>query len=185
MAKFKIKKRSKGQDGPIDINITPMIDMMSMLNSFLLMTAVFSQTGAARVEIPFLSSKPPPTQKEVDNKPEKVVSAVIDNEKVKLEIGMSNNSTTVKKEDYGTDPKGLDALQARLHALRSEDPNFDKVTVMTEPETKYETLINVIDSMRELKNGRAPIPLPSDYKIPVGVDRTALIPKIVLGNVIL
>lgn len=185
MAKFKIRKRSSGQDGPIELNVTPMIDMFSMLNSFLLMTAVFSATGAVRVEVPFLSSKPPPTQKEMDDKPEKVVTLIVDNDMAKLEIGLSNNSSSVKKEEFKVDPAGLDALQAKLYAIRSEDPMFDKVTVMTETDTKYEKLIQVLDAMRELKPGRAPIPLPADYKLPVGTDRNALIPKIVLGNVIL
>lgn len=185
MARFRIKKRSKGEDRPVEINVTPMIDMMSMLNTFLLMTAVFSATGQNRVEVPFLSSKAPPTQKELDDKPEKVVTLIVDTNVVRLEVGLSNNSTSVKKEEFGVDAAGLDTLQGKLHSLRSEDPNFDKVTVMTEPEVNYELLTNVIDSMRELKGNRAPIPLPADYKLPIGVDRSALIPKIVLGNVIL
>lgn len=185
MAKFKIKKRSKGEGKPVELNVTPMIDMFSMLNSFLLMTAVFSSTGEVRVEVPFLSSKPPPTQKEVDDKPEKVVTAVVDNDEVKLEIGMSNNSTTVKKESYKIDPVGLDSLQAKLYSLRQEDAKFDKVTMMTELETRYENIVKVVDAMRELKPGRNPIPLPEGQKQVSGVDPNALIPKIILGNVIL
>lgn len=185
MKKFKIKKRSKGEARPVELNVTPMIDMFSMLNSFLLMTAVFSSTGEIRVEIPFLSSKPPPTQKELDDKPEKVVTAVIDNEEAKLEIGLTNSSASVKKETYKLDDVGLDALQAKLYALRQEDVKFDKVTLMTEPETRYENLVKVVDAMRELKPGRNPIPLPEGTKPVSGIDPRALIPKIILGNVIL
>lgn len=185
MARFRIKKRSKGPPAPVEINVTPMIDMFSMLNSFLLMTAVFSATGQIRIEVPFLSSKTPPTKQEVEKDPQKVVTLILENEKMVLEVGLSNNSTKVEKDEFKTDPAGLDLLQEKLYKLRTEDPRFDKVTVMTELDTKYDILIQVLDSMRELKPGRAPIPIPAGYKLPVGVDQNALIPKIVLGNVIL
>lgn len=185
MARFRIKKRSKGPPAPVEINVTPMIDMFSMLNSFLLLTAVFSSVGQIRVEIPFLSSKTPPTQKEVDQNPEKVVTVIIDNDKVILEVGLSNNSAKVTKDEFKLDDASLDSFQEKLYRLRSEDPKFDKVTAMTELDVPYETLTKVIDAMRQLKKGRAPIALPVGYKIPIGVDRDALIPKIILGNVIL
>lgn len=185
MSKFKIRRRAKGEES-FELNVTPMIDMFSVLISFLLITAVFSATGQMRVEVPFLSSKPPPTKQEVEkNKPEKVVTLIIDTDKVKLEVGLSDNSQTVKKDEYKTDDKGLDDLQGKLYALRQEDGKFDKVTVMSEMDVKYETLVAVLDAMRELKPGRQPIPWPADYKLPTGIDPSALIPKIIFGNVIL
>jgi biopolymer transport protein ExbD len=185
MGHYKLKKRSKGQEEPVEINVTPMIDMFSVLNTFLLMSAVFSATGFTRIEVPFFSSKPPPPQKELDEKPEKVVSITVDNADVTMEVGVSNNSSGVKKDTYKTDDAGLDLMQAKLYELRKENPKFDKVTMMTELDVKYETLIKVIGACRELKAGRPPIPWPAEYKLPVGVDSGTLIPKIILGNIIL
>ncbi len=184
MSKFRFKRRKKNPDG-FEINVTPMLDMFSVLIAFLLLTAVFSSTGQIRVEVPFLSSKPPPPQEELEKKDEKSATVTVDNAVVKLEVSTTASSRSLESKEYPIDDKGLDDFQARLYQLRSEDPKFDKVTVMTELEVKYENLIKVMDAMRELKPGRQPIPYPSGVKPPIGVDPGALIPKIVLGNVIL
>ena len=183
-SKFKFKRRKKVA-GTFEINVTPMIDMFSVMITFLLATAVFSSTGQTRVEVPFLSSKPAPTQEEVDKTPLRLVTVIVENKVVKMESSLSNNSSSVQKSEFANDPRGLDDLQAKLYQLRQQDPKFDKVTVMTELDTKYENLVNVVDAMRELKAGRPPIPNAPDFKVPVGIDANALIPKIVLGNVIL
>jgi biopolymer transport protein ExbD len=183
--KFRLAKRSKGPDDPVEINVTPMIDMFSVLNSFLLMAAVFSASGLIRVEIPFLSSKPPPTQEEIDKNPQKVLNLVIDNEYVVLDISTTASASTPTKDKFDLTPQGLDQLQAKIYEIRLADKRVDKVTVMTELEVTYEKLVLVLDTLRILKPGRPPIPLPADYKMPYGVDHAALIPKIVLGNIIL
>jgi biopolymer transport protein ExbD len=184
MSKFRLKKRKKSPDS-FDLNVTPMLDMFSVLIAFLLLTAVFSSTGQIRVEIPFLSSKPPPPQEELDKNPQKTVTVTIDTTFVKMDIATDASSKGNESKQYSLDDKGLDDLQARLYQLRSEDAKFDKVTVMTELDVKYETLVTVIDAMRDLKPGRQPIPYPPDVKPPSGVDPNALIPKVVLGNVAL
>lgn len=184
MSNFRFKRRKKAADS-FEINVTPMLDMFSVLIAFLLATAVFSSTGQVRVEVPFLSSKPPPPQEEIEKTEEKVATVTVDNNLVKLVITTTANSRALEDKSYPLTDQGLDEFQARLYALRSENPKFDKATVMTELEVKYENLMRVLDAMRELAPGRQPIPYPDDVKPPVGVDPAALIPKIVLGNVIL
>jgi biopolymer transport protein ExbD len=184
MSKHKLRKRRKSAES-FEINVTPMLDMFSVLIAFLLATAVFSSTGQIRVEVPFLSSKPPPPQEDLDKNPQKTVTITVDNATVRMDVATDASSAGAERKDYPLDDQGLDDLQARLYQMRSEDPKLDKVTVMTELEVKYENLVKVIDAMRELKAGRQPIPYPPDVKPPAGVDPEALIPKIVLGNVIL
>lgn len=184
--KFKLRKRSNGPEAGIELNITPMIDMFSVLIAFLIMVAVFSATGFHKVEIPFLSEKPPPTQEEIEKEKEITTgTVVIDTTYLILELGNSKNTLNIKKTQHELTPKGLDDFQATLYAARTADPEFDKVTVMTEMDVPYETLTKVLDAMRVLTNNRPPIAMPADYKWPAGVNREALIPKIVLGNVIL
>lgn len=184
---FKIRKRSKGAPAPVEINVTPMIDMFSVLNAFLLMTAVFSATGQQRIEVPFLSSKAPPTQQEQDKNPIPVVTVIIDEKSnsIATELGFSNNSSKVTKEKFAMDDAGLDAFQQYLYDLRKNESKFDKVTLMTEVDTTYGGLIAVLDAMRVLKPNRPPLSWPADYKLPTGVDPDSLVAKIVLGNVIL
>ncbi len=183
--RFRIHRRSKGADAPVEINVTPMIDMFSVLNSFLLMAAVFSASGLVRVEIPFLSSKPPPTQEEIDKNPQKVLSVIVDMDYVILDVSTTASAMSPIKTKFDFTPQGLDLLQAKIYEMRLADKRIDKVTVMTELEVSYEKLVMVLDTLRILKPGRPPIPLAADYRVPFGIDQNALIPKIVLGNIIL
>ncbi len=185
---FRIKKRSKGESNPLEINVTPMIDMFSVLVSFLLVTAVFSSVGQHTVQIPFLSSAPPPSQAVVDKDPKKVLTLIIDNQKAKLEVTMSNVSKIVESAEFNIDPNGLDSLQAKIYSIKSADPKVDTVTIMQDTQTEYEKFISVLDALRELKANRPPLPVIPDPKADpkdVPVDGSILIPKIILGNVIL
>jgi len=183
MSRFKLKKRSKGAGSPVELNVTPMIDMFSVLIAFLLMVAVFTAVGYHRVEVPFFSSAPPKTQEELDKDPPWDVSLTVDLDKFVLAIGHGNKSEGTKKETYNLDDAGLDQMQGVLYDLRKENfEKFDKVTVMLEYDVPYETLVKVLDWLRILKNNREPIPLPVGYELPSGVDESFLIPKIVLGN---
>ena len=178
------KKKAKALES-FDINVTPMIDMFSVLISFLLMTAVFSATGQIKIEVPFLSSKPPPPQKEIEAKPKKTLTVIVDNTEAVLEVGSTASSASPEKYTYKYDERGFEEFQSKLYFIRTADATVDLATVMTELDVPYETLVKVLDAMRELRPGRQPIPMPADYKVPSGVDKNALIPKIVLGNIIL
>lgn len=183
MSGFKLKKRKQVATA-FDVNVTPMLDLFSVLIIFLLATSVFSATGEIRIEVPFLSSQPPPKQDELDKKPEKTVSITIDVDKVKYQQATTAKSTVQDEFEVPLTEEGLDKIQAKIYGIRKENPGFDKVTVFTQQEVNYEKLVMVLDSVREYRPGRTPIAYPADYKFPNGVDGTSLVTKIVLGNVI-
>lgn len=183
MSGFKLKKRKQVATA-FDVNVTPMLDLFSVLIIFLLATSVFSATGEFRIEVPFLSSQPPPKQEEIDKNPEKTVSITIDRDKVKYQQATTAKSTVQDEIEVPLTEDGLDKIQAKIYAIRKENPKFDKVTIFTQPEVNYEKLVMVLDAVRELRSGRTPIAYPEDYKFPSGSDRESLVTKIVLGNVI-
>jgi biopolymer transport protein ExbD len=183
MSGFKLKKR-KQVSSAFEINVTPMLDLFSVLIIFLLATSVFSATGETRIEVPFLSSQPPPKQEELEKNPEKTVSITIDEKTVKYQQATTASSVIQDQIEVPLTEEGLDKIQQKIYDIRKETPKFDKVTVFTQAEVSYEKLIMVLDAVRELKPGRAPIDYPADYKFPSGVDRSSLVTKIVLGNVI-
>jgi biopolymer transport protein ExbD len=162
-----------------------MVDMFSVLISFLLIAAVFSATGQARVDVPFLSSRPPPEEKKEERDPPVSLTLVIALDKLELQVSGGTIGDDPQKFEYLLVESGLDELQAKVYDLRKADLRVDSVTLMTDEELKYEQLVKVIDALRVLKPSRPPLDLPEDYKAPRGVDREALIPKIVMGNVIL
>ncbi|MEN9810748.1 MAG: Biopolymer transport protein ExbD/TolR [Pseudomonadota bacterium] len=183
MSGFRLKRRKKVASA-FEINVTPMLDLFSVLIIFLLATSVFSATGEVRIEIPFLSSQPPPKQEELDKKPEKTVNITIDTDKVKYQQATTAKSTIQDEIEVPLTEEGLDKIQAKIYDIRKENPAFDKVTIFTQQEVNYEKLVMVLDTVRELRPNRTPIPWPADYKLPAGTDPTNLVTKIVLGNVI-
>jgi biopolymer transport protein ExbD len=189
---MKLKRRSGGEDPPVEINVTPMIDMFSVILSFLLMTAVFTSTGVHIVQIPFLSSAPP-DDREKDPKVVTTATLLIDNDEMKLELSKSNASRIEETKTFRVDEEGLSNLRMFLYEKRVEEPEFDRVTVMTADDTRYETLIHVLDAMRFLKEGMEPIPPPESetegqedsQEEMLRIHSKDLISKIILGNVIL
>lgn len=180
------KKKNHRTPGSFDINVTPMVDMFSVLISFLLVAAVFSATGQARVDVPFLSSRPPPDEKEEEKKdPPVSLTLVITPEKAELQVSGGKIGDNPENFEFLLGDAGLDELQAKLYDYRKADTRVDTITFMTDEEVTYEDLIKVVDTVRELKPSRPPLDLPLDFKPPRGVDGAALIPKIIMGNVIL
>jgi len=183
MSGFRFKKRKQVATA-FEINVTPMLDLFSVLIIFLLATSVFSATGELRIEVPFLSSRPPPKQETLDNKPEPTVSVTVDIDTVKYQRATTAKSTILDQIEVPLNEEGLDKIQSKIYDIRKEKPDFDKVTVFTQPEVPYEKLVMVLDSLRELRPGRTPIPYPQDYKFPPGIDPTSLVTKVVLGDVL-
>lgn len=184
MVGMRKKKRMRVAED-FDINVTPMVDMFSVLISFLLIAAVFSATGQARVDVPFLSSRPLPEEKKEDKDPPVNLTLVIATDKLTLEVTGGTIGEKPESFDFLMVDLGLDELQAKIYDYRKADLRVDTVTMMSDEDLKYEMLVKVIDAVRVLKPSRPPLDLPVDYKAPRGVDREALIPKIVMGNVIL
>ncbi len=79
-SKKKKKRRSTIKYRDIQLNIMPFIDVFSLLNTFLLMSAVFLAVGIIEVQIPFLTTAPP--DKKTD---EKFCDVKVDMEKDKIE----------------------------------------------------------------------------------------------------
>lgn len=179
------KKKKHRTPEAFDINVTPMVDMFSVLISFLLITAVFSATGQARVDVPFLSSRAPDEPPVKDKNPPVSLSLVVSIDKAELQVTGGTIGDVPQKFEYLLVDSSLDELQGKIYEYRKADLRVDTITLMTDDELKYELLIKVIDAVRVLKPSRAPLSLPADYKPPRGVEQDALIPKIVMGNVIL
>lgn len=123
------------------INLIPMIDLLSVLISFLLMSAVWTQV--ARIEVkqaPNLpSDEPPPEQ---------------DEEKLDLNIVIKSTGYTVTKkggqvvreiEKMADDTYDTAALSDLLKELQAEFPTNEEVTVTSEDKVPYQELVSVMD----------------------------------------
>lgn len=176
------KKRKKRKDpGAAELNIMPFIDIFSMLNTFLLVSAAFINIGILEVQIPFFSNAP------VDkSKPTRSLDLKVDIEKTKVTL---TSAFTLPPEDkqtftYTPDQKGLDDLHAKLLELRQKNPETDKITVFSEDDVKYSGLVDVVDTVKTLRETDPKFPV-TDEKTGVKKESQFLYEKVVIGSVVL
>lgn len=122
------------------LNMVPFIDLLSVLISFLLMSAVWTQI--ARIEVkqsPNLpSDEPPPEQEE---------------EKLNLSVIIKSTGYSVTKKggqvikEIEKTGEGYDAeaLNEVLKQVVVENPDNEEVTVTSEDSVSYQELITVMD----------------------------------------
>ena len=163
-----------------ELNIMPFIDVFSVLNVFLLMSAAFVTLGSIKVQIPFLSNK------KSDAKPTRVLEVKVDAEKDQVTL-ISNYTMAPrdeKSQKYPLTEAGLESMRTELVRLRTSDPKLDLVTLMTEDELTYDQVIKLIDTIKTRRPTDPEIAMsstePEDLK-----DKGYLFPKVVMGSVIL
>jgi biopolymer transport protein ExbD len=127
------------------LNLIPMIDLLSVLISFLLMTAVWTQV--ARIDV-----------KQQPNLPTDEPTPPPEEEKINLTILIKASGYTVTKK--GTVVKEIEkkgeeydskALSEVLKSVVAEHPDNHDVTVTSEDKVPYQELITVMDTCLQFK----------------------------------
>lgn len=182
MARRKRKKAPKKEYQDIELNIIPFIDVFSMLNTFLLFSAVFVATGIIEVQIPFLSSAPPPKEDT-----ERSISVKVDLAKDKIECitSWSPPPENEQKWSFANNADGIKELHARLVQVRKDNPTTDKLTFFSEDDVTWENISQVLDAIKwraESDPVFSSKPEGSSTAVP---DKEHLFPKVVMGSVIL
>lgn len=77
----KKKKRKRKEPKAAELNIMPFIDIFSMLNTFLLVSAAFVNIGILEVQVPFLTNAPPDK-----DKPTRSLDVKVDVDKEKAQL---------------------------------------------------------------------------------------------------
>lgn len=175
------KNRKRKDPGAAELNIMPFIDIFSMLNTFLLVSAAFINIGILEVQIPFFSNAP--AEK---SKPTRSLDIKVDVEKTKVTL---TTLFTLPPEDkqtftYTPDQKGLDDMHAKLLELRQKNPDGDKVTIYSDDDVKYSGLVDVVDTVKTLREKDPKFPV-TDEKTGVKKESVYLYEKVVIGSVVL
>lgn len=129
----------------IDLNIMPFIDIFSMLNTFLLFTAVFLSVGILEVQIPFLSSSPPPDDPKEAR--EFKVSVDVTKEQVEVQTSFSMPPEQLQKYPFPNNQDGLKKMHDKLVQIRRDQPDTDKATVYSDDDVLWDALSQVLDSV--------------------------------------
>lgn len=136
MSRFSRRLR---QTEPVEMNITAFMNLMVILVPFLLITAVFSRITILELNLPAATAgkqqtRPPALQLEI------VVR------RNTLEVADRGARPIVIKNR--TDGYDLVALSRLLQKIKQRFPRQDDATILLEPDIDYETLVQVMDTVR-------------------------------------
>ncbi len=170
---------SAGPDAP-ELNIMPFIDIFSMLNTFLLVSASFLGLGVLEVQIPFLSNSP-----DVKDEPKRSFSIRVDIEDAQVKVASLWTAAPEEKSEktFTFADADIGKFHQEMIELRTKVPENDKVTVYADNTVKYEQLVKVIDNIKTLKDKEPKLNLPPvDGKTAPG---NFIFEKVIIGSVIL
>jgi biopolymer transport protein ExbD len=162
--------RRGGRGGPSDfdtdimhvINLTPMMDILTVLVVFLLITAVFMSITIEELSVPTAAGG-------AGGQPNFAIEVIV--RKAGLEIG--NGSSVEAAFPKKDDKYDLEMLSKILIRLKSQYPQKEDATVLMEPDIKYDYLIEIMDAVRETE-----VSAEGSAK----VEKINLFPKISLGD---
>jgi biopolymer transport protein ExbD len=126
---------------PAALEVTAFINLIVVLVPFLLSTAVFTRLAVLDLTLPAQSNNKIEQLKGADLQLEVVIRPE------SLEIGdrIGGLIQRIEKKDGHHDFKSLSAL---MHQVKSRFPDKRAATVLSEPDTSYEVLIQVMDAVR-------------------------------------
>ena len=162
-----------------ELMLVPMIDIFTVLVTFLLMTAVFSRITIVELQLP--SAKSTTTAA-----PRFRLEVIVRDQGLELTNG-SALIATIPKVNGAYDLKSLAELAI---ALKRDNPDSDDASVLMEPTIAYDHLIQVMDAIRSAEmpaDANAAVPpaapqAPAKKGAPPAPVRIALFTDIAVGD---
>ena len=129
---------------PAELMLVPMIDIFTVLVTFLLMTAVFSRTVILELKLPAPGS-----------------DATLLPQGLVLEVVLRKTGLVVQDRSTGplknlprtaaADPYDLAGLSAYLQLVKARYPQLNEATLLLEGDIPYNDLVQVMDTVRILE----------------------------------
>ncbi|NOY62126.1 MAG: biopolymer transporter ExbD [Gammaproteobacteria bacterium] len=137
--KHRSRHRTKEAD---ELDITAFLNLMVILVPFLLITAVFSQVTILEMNLP-----PSSDQQTLDNKPEKFQLEIIIR-KSSLNVYDRPGSLLKRLPNSENGERDYKALSKLLQQLKARFPDKQEAMILSERDTSYDALIQVMDTVR-------------------------------------
>jgi biopolymer transport protein ExbD len=138
------KKETHETDIMEVLNLTPMMDVFTVLVVFLLITAVFTSITIMDLSVPTSAGGA------ASNKPNFAIEVIVRKSGLEIANGRSVEAAIPKKDDQ----YDLKKLSEMLLALKARYPEKEDATVLMEPKVEYDHLIQVMDAVR---GGQTPL----------------------------
>jgi len=136
------RNRPKAESFDTDImrvlNLIPMMDILTVLVIFLLITAVFTHITIMELNVPTR------TGGSAVNTPNFSIEVIVRKAGLEIANGSSVEAAIPKKDDK----YDLEMLSKMLTRLKAQYPEKNDATVLIEPDIQYDYLIQIMDAMR-------------------------------------
>ena len=160
---FLTGQRHRPKTGAKELLLVPMIDIFTVLVTFLLMTAVFSRITIIQLDLPSAAAGSPA---EPDFRLEVIVR--------KEGFELTNGSERIAAIPLVNGEYDLKTLTEMAVALKREHPQTETASVLMEPGVNYDYLIRAMDAIRDTE-------LPGS-DVGARPMKVALFPKIAVGD---
>jgi biopolymer transport protein ExbD len=138
---FAMRKLERRHRKPAELLLVPMIDIFTVLVTFLLMTAVFSRTVILELKLPSQSAEfvePPPGLK---------LEVILRQGMVQVADAKSGPLATFPRSSAAV-PYDLGGLSEYLQQVKAKYPDMTDATLLLEKDIPYDALVQVMDTMR-------------------------------------
>jgi biopolymer transport protein ExbD len=123
---------------PAELNLVPMIDIFTVLVTFLLMTAVFSRIAIVELDLPSNASGPAVTE------PQFRLEVIVR----RAGFELTNGTSVIAAVPLLDGKYDLKTLSELASSLKQDHPDVDDASVLLEPDIAYDDLIQVMDAVR-------------------------------------
>jgi biopolymer transport protein ExbD len=144
------------------LNLTPMMDILTVLVVFLLISAVFMSITIQELSVPTDAGA-------AGGKPNFAIEVIVRKAGLEIANGSSVEAAIPKKDDK----YDIELLSKMLVRLKAQYPEKEDATVLMEPKIEYDYLIQVMDAVRS-----ADVRAEGSTEI----NKIVLFPKISLGD---
>lgn len=120
------------------LNLTPMMDILTVMVVFLLITAVFTRITIMELNVPTNAGGA------ALNQPNVAVEVIVRTTGLQIANGSSVEASIPKKDDQ----YDIQMLHEVLTRLKAMYPEKEDATVLMEPDIKYDYLIQIMDAVR-------------------------------------
>ena len=121
----------------VELLLVPMIDIFTVLVTFLLMTAVFSRIQILQLDLPSSASGP-------TSEPKFRLEVIIRENGLEL----TNGNARISEIPTVDGEYDLKALSEQALSLKREHPDVNDASVLSEPRIPYDAVIQVMDAIR-------------------------------------
>jgi biopolymer transport protein ExbD len=120
------------------LNLTPLMDIFTVLVVFLLITAVFTSITIAELGVPTNAGG------SASNQPNFAIEVIVRKAGLEIANGSSVEAPIPKKDDE----YDIELLSKMLLRLKTQYPEKEDATILMEPDIEYDYLIEIMDAVR-------------------------------------